>query len=69
MSVKERDTLPPGHPWADGITVQFKNRLAEAAATPDPPKAFRKSMVDQICEDNPGADPERVAQMIADMGG
>jgi len=69
MSVKVRDELPPGHPWADGITVQFKNRLAEAAAAPDPPKAFRDSIVAAVLEDNPGADPEAVAQMIADMGG
>lgn len=51
------------------MTEQFKEILEKVALEPDPPKAFRQSMVDSICEDNPGADPEAVAQMIADMGG
>lgn len=69
MPVKMRDELPPDHPWAGGVTVTFRKRLEDAAATPKPAKTFRKGLVAAVLENHPDADPDRVQEMIDAMGG
>ena len=46
----------------------FEAHLEEVAKQPDPPRAFRRGLVETIMENHPNATRETIEEMLDQMG-